>query len=197
MAKSNVSAISAPAPAHQEVAAVWAPTASLKRWDKNPRKNDPAVAAVVKSIKRFGFGAPIIARKADGEIIAGHTRHKAAEVLGLEQVPVRFLDLDPAEAHLLAIADNKLNEKAEWDEALVASILSDYSLEDAALAGFDSAELDKMAADVAGDRTQEPLDEDRYRNQYAVNVVCANEQEQQALYERLVAEGLDCRVVVT
>ena len=87
--------------------------------------------------------------------------------------------------------------KAEWDEALVASILSDYSLEDAALAGFDSAELDKMAADVAGDRTQEPLDEDRYRNQYAVNVVCANEQEQQALYERLVAEGLDCRVVVT
>lgn len=149
MAKSNVSAISAPAPAHQEVAAVWVPTASLKRWDKNPRKNDPAVAAVVKSIKRFGFGAPIIARKADGEIIAGHTRHKAAEVLGLEQVPVRFLDLDPAEAHLLAIADNKLSEKAEWDDALVASILSDYSLEDAALAGFDSAELDKMAAQLA------------------------------------------------
>lgn len=198
MAKSNVSAPIAPQDtAHPEPAAVWVDIKSLKPWDRNPRKNQPAIKPVADSIKRFGFGAPILARRADGEIIAGHTRILAAESLGLARVPVRYLDLDPAEAHLLALADNKLNEKAEWDDAEVARILSEYGLEDAALAGWDSAELDKMAADIAGDRTQEPLDEDRYRNQYAVNVVCANEQEQQALYERLTAEGLDCRVVVT
>lgn len=198
MAKSNVSAPIAPQDtAHPEPAAVWVEIKSLKPWDRNPRKNQPAIKPVADSIKRFGFGAPILARRADGEIIAGHTRILAAESLGLARVPVRYLDLDPAEAHLLALADNKLNEKAEWDDAEVARILSEYGLEDAALAGWDSAELDKMAADIAGDRTQEPLDEDRYRNQYAVNVVCANEQEQQALYERLTAEGLDCRVVVT
>jgi len=198
MAKSNVSAPIAPQDtAHPEPAAVWVDIKSLKPWDRNPRKNQPAIKPVADSIKRFGFGAPILARRADGEIIAGHTRILAAESLGLTRVPVRYLDLDPADAHLLALADNKLNEKAEWDDAEVARILSEYGLEDAALAGWDSAELDKMAADIAGDRTQEPLDEDRYRNQYAVNVVCANEQEQQALYERLTAEGLDCRVVVT
>lgn len=198
MAKSNVSAPIAPQDtAHPEPAAVWVDIKSLKPWDRNPRKNQAAVAPVAASMKRFGFGAPILARRADGEIIAGHTRILAAESLGLTRVPVRYLDLDPADAHLLALADNKLNEKAEWDDAEVARILSEYGLEDAALAGWDSAELDKMAADIAGDRTQEPLDEDRYRNQYAVNVVCANEQEQQALYERLTAEGLDCRVVVT
>lgn len=198
MAKSNVSAPIAPQDtAHPEPAAVWVEIKSLKPWDRNPRKNQPAIKPVADSIKRFGFGAPILARRADGEIIAGHTRILAAESLGLARVPVRYLDLDPAEAHLLALADNKLNEKAEWDDAEVGRILSEYGLEDAALAGWDSAELDKMAADIAGDRTQEPLDEDRYRNQYAVNVVCANEQEQQALYERLTAEGLDCRVVVT
>lgn len=198
MAKSNVSAPIAPQDtAHPEPAAVWVEIKSLKPWDRNPRKNQPAIKPVADSIKRFGFGAPILARRADGEIIAGHTRILAAESLGLTRVPVRYLDLDPAEAHLLALADNKLNEKAEWDDAEVARILSEYGLEDAVLAGWDSAELDKMAADIAGDRTQEPIDEDRYRNQYAVNVVCANEQEQQALYERLTAEGLDCRVVVT
>ncbi len=133
-----------------EVAAEWVPRSALKPWAKNPRKNDKAVALVVASIKRFGFGAPIIARRADGEVIAGHTRLKAAEVLGLDMVPVRYLDLDPAEAHLLALADNKLNEKAEWADGELASILSDYSLEDAALAGWDSAELDKMAAEMVG-----------------------------------------------
>lgn len=176
---------------------MWVDIKALKPWDRNPRKNQPAVKPVADSIKRFGFGAPIIARKADGEIIAGHTRILAAESLGLTRVPVRYLDLDPAEAHLLALADNKLNEKAEWDTGEVARILSEYGLEDAALAGWDSAELDKMAAELDGDRTQEPIDDDRYRSQYAVNVVCANEQEQQELYERLTAEGLDCRVVVT
>ena len=130
---------------------MWVDIKALKPWDRNPRKNQPAIKPVADSIRRFGFGAPIIARKADGEIIAGHTRILAAESLGLTRVPVRYLDLDPAEAHLLALADNKLNEKAEWDTAEVGRILSEYGLDDAALAGWDSAELDKMAAEIAGD----------------------------------------------
>lgn len=132
-----------------EPAAEWVERSALKPWGKNPRKNDRAVKAVVESIRRFGFGAPILARRADGEVIAGHTRLKAAEALGLERVPVRYLDLDPAEAHLLALADNKLGEQAEWINADVASILSEYSLDDAALAGWDSNELDKIAAELA------------------------------------------------
>lgn len=138
-----------PNPASEkEAAAVWVSRSALKPWGKNPRKNDAAVAKVVESIKRFGFGAPIIARSADGEVIAGHTRLRAAEALGLDRVPVRYLDLDPAEAHLLALADNKLGEVAEWDAGAVASILSEYGLEDAALAGWDSKELDTLAASL-------------------------------------------------
>lgn len=147
MAKNNASA--------QEAAAVWVDIKALKPWDRNPRKNQPAIKPVADSIKRFGFGAPILARKADGEIIAGHTRILAAESLGLSKVPVRYLDLDPAEAHLMALADNKLNEKAEWDTAEVARILSEYGLDDAALAGWDADELDKMAAELAPAPTPE------------------------------------------
>lgn len=143
-----------------EAAAVWVPLSSLKAWAKNPRRNEAAVPQVVESIKRFGFAAPIVARQADGEIIAGHTRAKAAEVLGLDRVPVRFLDLDPADAHLLALADNKLNEKADWDAAGVASILSEYGLDDAALAGWDAAELDKLADELGANEQGEVVEDD-------------------------------------
>ena len=101
-----------PSQVQPEAAAVWVPIAELHPWGQNPRLNEPAVAKVADSIKRFGFGAPLLARP-NGELIAGHTRLKAAISLGLDRVPVRFLDLDPADARLMALADNKLAEIAE------------------------------------------------------------------------------------
>lgn len=131
-----------------EAAAVWVATSELVPWQRNPRKNDDNVKRVMESIKRFGFSAPIVARKADGEIIAGHTRLKAAAALGMKRVPVRYLDLDPADAHLLALADNRLNELSPWDTAELQSILSEYGLESAELAGWSSDDLEKMGADL-------------------------------------------------
>jgi hypothetical protein len=139
----------APAPdSNREPAAEWVPTSALTPWAQNPRKNDHAVAKVADSIRRFGFASPIVARRANGEVIAGHTRLKAAIQLGIDKVPVRFVDLDPADAHLLAVADNKLTEAADWDDALLLDVLSAYSLPDAELAGFDSTELDRLAGDL-------------------------------------------------
>jgi len=147
-------------PESAEVAAVWVPRSALHAWAENPRKNDgEPVRKVMESIKRFGFASPIIART-NGEVIAGHTRLKAAEALGLDRVPVRYMDLDPAEAHLLALADNKLNEEAEWDASMLASILSDFSFDDAALAGWDSADLDKLATQLgANTAATDPMQE--------------------------------------
>lgn len=148
------------APSAQEVAAVWVPRSALHAWAENPRKNDgEPVKKVMESIRRFGFAAPIVART-NGEVIAGHTRLKAAEALGLDRVPVRYMDLDPAEAHLLALADNKLNEEAEWDASMVASILSDFSFEDAALAGWDSDDLDKLADELGANAPREVEDDE-------------------------------------
>lgn len=147
MTKSKISQPAAPVA--EEPAAVWVARSALHAWDANPRTNQHAVAGVVESIKRFGFASPIIAR-ANGEVIAGHTRLLAAEVLGLDRVPVRYMDLDPAEAHLLALADNKLGEVADWDLPAVAVILSDYGLTDAQLAGWDAAALDALGRELAG-----------------------------------------------
>jgi len=104
-------------PDEDEPAAVWVETEKLLPWVDNPRANDEAVDDVVASIQEFGFGAPILARRENFEIIAGHTRLKAALRLGLERVPVRFRDLTAEQAHALAISDNKTGERATWLEA--------------------------------------------------------------------------------
>ena len=57
------------------------------RTNAIPRQNDAAVDAVAASIREFGFRQPIVV-DADGVIIVGHTRYKAALKLGLETVPV-------------------------------------------------------------------------------------------------------------
>lgn len=103
-----------------EAAAVWMPIGDLTPWADNPRDNAAAVPEVAKSITRFGFASPIIARPIEGgfEIIAGHTRHQAALSLGLDRVPVRVMDLDPTDAKLLALADNKVGEIATWSDGL-------------------------------------------------------------------------------
>lgn len=87
----------------------------LKPYKNNPRHNDMAVDAVANSIKEFGFKVPIIIDKND-EIIAGHTRLKAAKQLGLEDVPCIIADdLSDEQIKAFRLADNKVAELAEWD----------------------------------------------------------------------------------
>lgn len=117
----------------EAAAAVWVPVGELRQWAENPRRNELAVAEVAKSIRRFGWGAPIVANRRDGEIIAGHTRWLAAKRLGMDKVPVRWLDLDPADAHALALADNRTGEVAEWDDARLADVLQQLAQADASL----------------------------------------------------------------
>ena len=102
----------------------------LRPYKDNPRQNDSAVEAVAASIREFGFRVPVIVDK-DGEIIAGHTRIKAAERLGIETVPTVVADdLTPEQVRAFRLADNKTSELAEWDvEKLEAEL--------AALDGFD------------------------------------------------------------
>lgn len=87
----------------------------LKPYENNPRNNDAAVGPVANSIKEFGFKVPIIIDK-DNVIIAGHTRLKAAKLLGLETVPcVLADDLTEEQAKAFRLADNKVSELAEWN----------------------------------------------------------------------------------
>ncbi len=112
-------------------------TDELKPYKRNPRKNDGAVDAVAASIKEFGFKVPIVI-DAGGEIIAGHTRFKAAKKLGLKEVPCIIADdLTPDQIKAFRLADNKTAELSDWDFELLQLELSDIQL-DMTDFGFDT-----------------------------------------------------------
>lgn len=91
------------------------PLSELRPYENNPRINDGAVKAVAKSIREFGFIVPIIISSVN-EIIAGHTRYKAAETLNFDTVPCIVADgLSPEQIRAFRLVDNKTAELSDWD----------------------------------------------------------------------------------
>lgn len=90
---------------------------SIKPYEGNPRTiSDGAIEKVAASIQEFGFQQPIVADK-DGVIVVGHTRHLAAQKLGLKKVPVVYADkLTDEQVKAYRLADNKTNEFTFWDD---------------------------------------------------------------------------------
>ena len=119
-------------------------TNKILPYINNPRKN-LNVDKVASSIKEFGFQQPIVVDK-NYIIIVGHTRFEAAKKLGLKEVPVQIADLDEDKAKAYRIADNRLNQDADWDNELLSvelnNLLSkDFNLEPI---GFNEDELNNI-----------------------------------------------------
>src|SRR5262245_36224875 len=91
------------------------PLSDIKPYTGNPRIHDQAVDAVAASLKEYHWRQPIVV-DTDFVIICGHTRFKAAQKLGLDQVPVHIApDLTQAQVKAYRLADNKTAEFAEWN----------------------------------------------------------------------------------
>ena len=101
------------------------PTESVIPYEKNPRLNDDAVAGLAASIKEFGFLVPIVVDK-ENIIVAGHTRLKAAKLLGLDKVPcIRAEKLSEKQVQKYRLLDNRLAEVATWDEGFLRQELAE------------------------------------------------------------------------
>lgn len=157
----------------QDTAAIWENIDKLQKWKDNPRKNKAAIKHVAESIKRFGFASPIIARADDKMIIAGHTRYEAAKELGLDKVPVRYLDLDPADSRLLALADNKTAEVADWDEEKLEQVMQDLLDEGLSLDGL--GWTDTELADIVQELKDEEIKEEEIKEEDIPHRVSKND----------------------
>lgn len=115
----------------------------IRPYTNNPRLNAQSVAYLEEAIPRFGFTVPITVDE-NYVIVTGHSRHKAALNIGLEEVPVIVLrDLTPEQIREYRIADNKVQEFSELDlelkkddlfnltagDTLMGSVFSDFVLE--------------------------------------------------------------------
>lgn len=119
----------------------------IKPYEKNPRRNDAAVEYVAESIRNFGWKQPIVIDK-DGVIIAGHTRYKAAQSMGLEKVPCLIADdLTPEQVKAYRLADNKVSDFSVWDNKLLLEELD--LIPDDLFTGFDISEIFDNSIDEA------------------------------------------------
>ena len=129
---------------------------SLRLDPTNARRiDDPTLDALSLSVREFGMVQPVIARRADRMIIAGHQRVKAAIREGLETVPVIWLDITPERGRALGLALNKIT--GTWDEQLLARLVAELEATpdiDLRVTGFAADEIEALlkTLEVAGKR---------------------------------------------
>ena len=91
------------------------PLAELHPFQNHPFKvlDDESMQRTVESIARFGVLSPAIARPSPYggyELVAGHRRHHACELVGMETMPVIVRELDDDAATILMVDSNLQRE---------------------------------------------------------------------------------------
>jgi len=141
------------AAADRPLSVVYTATGTLTPDLRNARTHPKRqIEQIVASIRAFGFTNPILA-DAQGKLIAGHGRLRAAKEMGLEEVPVITLaGLDEAQKKALRLADNKIALNAGWDTEILKLELAELSLPefeiDLGLTGFSPGEIDVVLTDA-------------------------------------------------
>jgi hypothetical protein len=132
---------------------------------RNARRHPPKQLAVLaENIRQFGFTNPILVDE-DGEILAGHGRYAAAQLLELPEILIiRLAHLSSAEKRAVALADNKIAELGSWNpdqlkETLTLLVEPSGELSfDAAIIGFKVHEI-KSILHPAPPRRPDPADQ--------------------------------------
>jgi ParB/RepB/Spo0J family partition protein len=91
----------------------YLPLHALVPSPRNPRRGLKQIEALAESIKAHGLLQPLVVRRrADGgfELIAGHRRHAALQLLGWDAAPVIVRDVDDEQAYVLALVENLQRE---------------------------------------------------------------------------------------
>lgn len=116
----------------------------IENHPNNPKvHNDNQIRLIEKSIKKFGYTNPVIL-SADGTILAGHARVKAAIQMGQDTIPCIRTKLSGDEADAYLIADNRLTELAQYDRDILSDLLSDLPKDLVEITGFDTVQVDAL-----------------------------------------------------
>jgi ParB-like chromosome segregation protein Spo0J len=136
---------------------VYRKISEIKPYARNARSHSrKQIKQIAAAIAEFGFTNPVLIDE-DSEIIAGHGRVKAAQQLGLTEIPtVQIGHLNRTQKRALRLADNRLAENAGWDMEILAVELQDLQAEgfEVVLTGFEVPEIDiilEAAADAKSD----------------------------------------------
>ena len=128
---SNTPAAPSGAPSQLPVAQIQA-----GKYQPRTRMDDGSLAELASSIKSQGIMQPVLVRPIDGaangvryEIIAGERRFRAAQLAGLDEIPVLVREVDDQNAAAMALIENIQREDLNpLEEAQgIARLISEFS----------------------------------------------------------------------
>ena len=151
-----------------KAAATWEHVSTIRPDPDNPVIHTPEEVEELRAlIADTVWTDPIVCRRADRQIIAGHRRLSAALLAIGEDpawqlsdapkpgtVPVRFVDVTPEQARRLLLADNAMTKQSAWDEEVLGRLLREMDAAEVVGIGFDEDELRRLID--AGDAPPKP-----------------------------------------
>ena len=155
----------------------------------NPRFiKDYKFEKLVKSIKEFPQMLdlrPIVVNQ-DMIVLGGNMRLKACEEAGLTEVPIIFADnLTPDQEKEFIIKDN--SSFGEWDWDLLAN---EWNVDQLADWGIDIPNFD-----IDNDVEDEKDLSDQLEQSFKIEIDLESEEEQEKMYNQLIADGYKCRIL--
>lgn len=102
----------------------YVPTDSIKPNSYNPnRQAEHEFELLMKSMRTDGFTQPVIALRDGRVIVDGEHRWRAAHAIGLEEIPVVFVDMTPEQMRVSTLRHNRA--RGSEDAELAAVLLQD------------------------------------------------------------------------
>lgn len=166
------------------------PIDSIKQNPENPRIiKDDNFKKLVQSIKDFPemlLLRPIVVNK-DRIILGGNMRHKACIEAGLKEVPIISAEsLTEAQQREFVIKDNVSGGEWDWEE-----LANDWDSEKLEEWGLD---LPDFGTDEVLNKEQKDLSGD-LKETFEVIISCNDETHQEQVYNKMIADGFNVRVL--
>jgi ParB-like chromosome segregation protein Spo0J len=121
------------------------PISRLIANPRNPRRHsEDQINRLMASLRADGQHKPVLIRRLNMQIIAGHGIVQAATRLGWTEISAVIWDVDQATADRVMLSDNRLGDLSTDDAEMVAELLREVAPADRFATGFTEGEAAKL-----------------------------------------------------
>ncbi len=168
----------------------------IKFDDKNPNKpTDKSDKLLTTSMQRFGNRAASISDK-NGIILDGNKRLQKHGELKISD-EVEIIKGDPSKAYIIQYDDVDINTKEGRELSILLNTSAKESQMDLKIIEMHVEELEiepKFVGIEMDEKTQKDLS-DKIESKFIIETTCINESEQKKLYNELINQGYECRIL--
>ena len=160
---------------------------------KNPRTGN--VGAIQESIEANGWYGTIVAQQSTRYVLAGNHRLLAAQQVGIEQVPVYWVDVDDDTASRILLADNRVNDLASYNDEALKELLTEMAEKNNIDGtGWYVDDIEVLLGEIEDnwrpDADTEPLN---LESEYHLLIVFNSEHEQRQALKDLTEQGYEVK----